>query len=99
MNHDLQFSLQPRRVIESSECVQQLKELCEKFPRFLEVWISIRRELTDLAHHDAIKHPNLDGYHFKRTAACYETPSFTYYYKYDESTATIMHIEATDDSM
>lgn len=98
MGQDLQFSSRPRRVTESSECRKYIRELFETYPRFREVLIAIRRDLQDFAHHEAISHPSLSGYFFKRTAKCFETPSFTYYYTYDDGSAEIKWIEVTDDT-
>ncbi len=49
--------------------------------------MAIRRDLQDYAHDNPNQHGN---FYWKETAALYDTPSFAYYYTYDDN-AVFLH--------
>ena len=97
MVEDIQHRARLRRVIEHPEFLDPRDKLLAEYPRFKDVWIGAKRELQDFAHEGTVCHPSAPTFFLKRTARRFETPSFTFYYTFDDQTVTVYDVEVTAD--
>lgn len=95
MSQDRQYRAKLRRVVETSDCAGQVEKLLKKYKRFKEIYMSIRRDLSEYAHDN----PNAYyGFAWKNTAPLYGLPSFYYCYKCDNGTVWLHEIGESNDS-
>lgn len=91
MNNDKQHLAHLRRLVETPEYINQLKEIYKQFENFKFVHQAINRDLQDYAHLE----DEYLGVYWKETAAVGKTPSFTICYTFDDSIVKLFSIELT----
>ncbi len=92
---DRQYERKLRRIVEHQDFKSQCSVLFKQFPRFKDVLQAIRLDLQECAHLDSVEvHA---GYFYKTTQTVFETPAFTFYFKYDDNKVEVLAIEVDPD--
>jgi len=90
---DIQHRAKLRRIIEKPAFSAALKKFLTQYPRFKDVWMTMKNDLQDFAHEGTVSSSSVRGYCLKRSARRFETPSFAFYYSYNDDSVTVYNVE------